>query len=196
MAGNGANNDGTQAGDHIYTNHYTLTQAANNTPAVTSVVNGASFQAGIASGSWVTINGTNLSSTTRNWTTPDFVNALMPTQLDNVSVTINGQPAYIAYVSPKQLNVLAPPDTALGNVAVQVTTAYGTSPQATALYQSVSPAFFLWSGKYAVATRPDYSDVGPPNLFPSTVTAPARVTLSRYGAPDSGRPIPRRPMDN
>ena len=97
----------------------------------------------------------------------------MPTQLDNVSVTINGQPAYVAYVSPKQLNVLAPPDTALGNVAVQVTTSNGTSPQATALYQSVSPAFFLWSGKYAVATRPDYSDVGPPNLFPSTSTTPA-----------------------
>ena len=42
VAANGANNDGNTGGDHIYTNHYTLTQAANNTPAITSVVNGAS----------------------------------------------------------------------------------------------------------------------------------------------------------
>ena len=175
VAANGANNDGNVGGDHIYTNHYTLTQAANNTPAITSVVNGASFQAGITSGSWVTINGTNLSGTTRNWTGADFVNGSMPTQLDNVSVTINGQPAYVAYVSPKQLNVLAPPDTALGNVAVQATTSNGTSQPATALYQSASPAFFLWSGKYAVATRPDYSDVGPPNLFADVTTTPVQA---------------------
>jgi uncharacterized protein (TIGR03437 family) len=173
VAANGANNDGNTGGDHIYTNHYTLTQAANNTPAITSVVNGASFRTGITSGSWVTINGTNLSGTTRNWTGADFVNGAMPTQLDSVSVTINGQPAYVAFVSPKQLNVLAPNDAALGNVAVQVTTSNGTSPSVNALYQSATPAFFLWNSKYAVATRPDYSDVGPPNLFPNLPTTPA-----------------------
>ena len=175
VAGNGANNDGTQGGDHIYLNHYTLTQAVNNTPTITSVVNGASFQNGIASGSWVTINGTNLSATTRNWTASDIVSGVMPTQIDNVSVIINGQPAYVAYVSPKQLNVLAPIDTAVGNVAVQVTTSNGTSQPAAAVYQTVSPAFFLWSGKYAVATRSDYSDVGPPNLFPGVTTTPAQA---------------------
>jgi uncharacterized protein (TIGR03437 family) len=175
VAANGANNDGNTGGDHIYTNHYTLAQAASNLPAITSVVNGASFTTGITSSSWVTINGTNLSGTTRNWNSADFVNGSMPTKLDSVSVTINGQPAYVAYVSPKQLNVLAPPDTALGNVNVQVTTSNGSSPSATALYQSASPAFFLWSGKYAVATLPDYSDVGPPNLFPDVPTAPAKA---------------------
>lgn len=126
------------------------------------MVNGASFQAGIASGSWVTINGTNLSSTTRNWTDADFLNGAMPTQLDNVSVTINGQPAYVAYVSPKQLNVLAPSDTALG--------------------------------RYTLATRPDYSDVGPPNLFPGTPMTPASagdiITLwgTGFGATNPSAP--------
>jgi len=195
VAANGANNDGNVGGDHIYTNHYTLTQSANNTPAITSVVNGASFQSGITTGSWVTITGSNLSATTRNWTGADFVNGSMPTQLDSVSVTINGQSAYISYVSPKQLNVLAPSDTALGNVTVQVTTGNGTSPAATALYQSVSPAFFLWSGKYAVATRPDYSDVGPPNLFPGTPTTPASagdiITLWGTGFGPTNPPVPK-----
>ena len=31
--------------------------------------------------------------------------------------------------------------------------------------QSVSPAFFLWNGVYAVATRTDFSLVGKPGLF-------------------------------
>jgi uncharacterized protein (TIGR03437 family) len=200
VAANGANNDGSTGGDHIYTNHYTLAQAANNVPAISSVVNGASFQNGIASGSWVTIKGSNLSATTRNWNTSDFVNTSLPTRIDNVSVLINGLPAYVAYVSPQQLNVLAPADMALGNVQVQVTTADGTSPSVTALYQPVSPAFFLWNGKYVVATRPDNSDVAPANLFAGLTTAPAQagdiITLWGTGfgatnpAPPGGQLVP------
>jgi len=40
--------------------------------------------------------------------------------------------------------------------------------------QAASPAFFLWSGKYAVATRPDYSLVGPAGLFDEVATVPAK----------------------
>jgi uncharacterized protein (TIGR03437 family) len=44
---------------------------------------------------------------------------LAQTTLDNVSVLIDGKKAAIAYVSPTQLNVQAPLDTATGMVPVQ-----------------------------------------------------------------------------
>ena len=59
------------------------------------VVNGASFIAGIAPSTWISILGTNLSATTRPWSLADFVGDNLPTVLDGVSVKINGKPAYI-----------------------------------------------------------------------------------------------------
>jgi uncharacterized protein (TIGR03437 family) len=38
---------------------------------------------------------------------------------------------------------------------------------------TIAPAFFQW-GKYSVATRTDYSLVGPPGLFTGATTVPAK----------------------
>jgi hypothetical protein len=62
-------------------------------PNVTGVANGASFQTGLASATWVSIFGANLSQTTRTWQDSDFVNGLLPTSLGGVSVAINGRAA-------------------------------------------------------------------------------------------------------
>ena len=78
------------------------------------------------------------------------------------------------YISPTQINVQAPSDTALGPVNVQVTNNGVTGDPVTAQLEAASPAFFLWKSKYAVATRADYSWVGPPNLFPNATTVPAK----------------------
>ena len=67
----------------------------------------------------------------------------------------------------------APSDTAVGPVNVQVTNNGVTAIRLPQL-QAASPAFFLWKSKYAVATRADYSWVGPPNLFPNATTVPAK----------------------
>src|SRR4051794_1592711 len=67
-AGNAANGSNTESGDHIYTTSVELTPAATgNKPAISSsgVVNGASFQPTIAGGTYVTITGQNLASSTR-----------------------------------------------------------------------------------------------------------------------------------
>ena len=77
-------------------------------PAITGVVNGASFLPGTAASTWITIQGTNLSQTTRTWKSSDFVTNNLPTVLDGVSATSNGIAAYVYYISPTQLNVLAP----------------------------------------------------------------------------------------
>ena len=175
VAGNAANGDGSPSGDHIYTNKYTLTPAAAaNQPTITAVVNGASFSTGITSGSWVSIQGSNLAGTSRTWTSSEIVNSKLPTQLDNVSATIDNLPAAVYYISPTQLNVQVPSDTNMGPVAVQVTYNGQTSKTFTVNLMPETPAFFLWSNKYTVATRQDYTLVGPASLFPGSST-PAKA---------------------
>jgi len=83
------------------------------------VVSAASFLPGIVGGSWATILGTNLSTTTRQWASADFQGNALPTNLSGVQVKMNGQPASIYYISPTQLNVQAPSPLS-GSVVVQV----------------------------------------------------------------------------
>lgn len=128
---------------------------AQTTPAITSVVNGASYRQGIARGSWVTITGSNLSSTTRTWTSADIVNGKLPTSLDGVSVTIDGSAAAIYYVSGTQVNVLAPASNSTGTVAVSLKNSSGTATASTD-FQQAAPALFASAtgGKsYAIVTN-------------------------------------------
>ena len=144
-------------------------------PVIASVVNGASFQAGIEAGSWVTIQGTNLANTSpgRTWRSDEIVYGRLPTSLDGVSVTINGETAFVYYISPGQINVQAPNDTSSGTVSVVVTNNGSSSAPATAQLQGFAPAFFQYSGTpYAIVTRyPDNALVGNPSVIPGTVAA-------------------------
>jgi len=132
------------------------------------VVNGASFLPGIGAGSWITISGINLAAKPDSWTVVDGV---LPIMIDGVSVLVGGQPAYVEYVSPTQINALAP-DIPAGAVPVTVTTATGTSQPVNAQLSAESPAFFLW-GTYAVATHQDFSLAVKNGTFPGTTTVPA-----------------------
>src|ERR1041385_6717495 len=143
--------------------------------SVTGVVNGASFQPGIAGASWVTIQGSNLANTNpgRIWKAEEIVNGNLPTSLDGVSVMINNKPAYVYYISPTQINVQAPSDGSVGPVNVVVTNNGSVSPAGTAQLQAFSPAFFQYGGtSYAIATRfPDNALLGNPASIPGTVAA-------------------------
>ncbi|HXS97448.1 MAG TPA: IPT/TIG domain-containing protein [Candidatus Limnocylindrales bacterium] len=143
-------------------------------PAISAngVVNGASFQPGVAANSWVTIQGTNLAGKTDDWS-HSIVNGALPTSLDGVSVTMGGKPAYIYFVSPGQLNVLAP-DVPAGPVSVTVTTAAGTSTAFSATAGTYGPAFFLWPNNQVVATRQDFSYAAQAGTFPGATTVPAK----------------------
>jgi uncharacterized protein (TIGR03437 family) len=143
--------------------------------AANGVVNGASFQPGIAADSWVTILGTNLAPTTDNWGN-SVVNGTLPTGLDGVSVTMDGKFAYISYISPGQLNVLAP-DLSPGPVTVTVTTPNGAASVSTvtaSLYGLYAPAFFLWPANQPVATRTDFSPAAKSGSIAGAVTVPAK----------------------
>ena len=119
-------------------------------PLFSGVSSAASGATTISSGSWVAVYGTNLSATTRSWQSSDFNGSSLPTALDGVSVTINGKKAAIAYVSPTQLNVIAPTDSTTGSVQVQVANAAG-SATGKVTFADYAPALFPVQAKYAEA---------------------------------------------
>lgn len=141
--------------------------------AVGGVVNGAGYQAAVSPGSWVAIFGSNLAPNTRTWTSDEIQRGVLPTQLDGVSVTINGKPAVVYYISPTQIDALAPADTASGPVQVWVTNKAGSSVPAFIQMGPLSPAFFASrdaSGNaFALATFSDFRLVGSPPAKPGDV---------------------------
>ena len=179
----------------------TVVQAGAGTaaPAIQSVVNGASFGSGLSSGSWTTILGANLSATTRSWQASDFNGNNLPTSLDGVQVKINGNLAYVYYISPTQLNVLAPDDAATGTVPVQVLNASGASNLVNVDKQPASPAFFAYpqqGGRYAIAQDAStYALLAPVGLLGSGLgTSPAKpgeyITLYATGLGATNPPYP------
>jgi uncharacterized protein (TIGR03437 family) len=141
-------------------------------PSITSVSNSFSSSSTIAPNTWVSIYGTGLAPAgdVRVWKASDFVGGQMPTALDEVSVTLNGENAYVYYISPTQLNVLTPPDLAVGPVKVQVTANAQTSSMVSVWAQTYSVAFLTFGGGYATATHSNGSIAGPAALFPGAST--------------------------
>jgi uncharacterized protein (TIGR03118 family) len=138
------------------------------------VVNGASFQPGIAEYAWITILGSNLSSTTRIWNpATDFVNGALPTKLDNVGVTVDGKPAYVYYISPVQINALVPADSALGTVQVSTTNQTLATATVPVTLESVAPAFFTLANNNVAAMHANHTVVGPTTLYPNNSTPAA-----------------------
>jgi uncharacterized protein (TIGR03118 family) len=140
-------------------------------PAVTSnIVNAADSGGDIAPNTFVSIIGAGLGPTTRTWATADFKGTALPTALDGVSVTVNGSPAFVYFVSPRQINILTPADMAVGTPAQIVVTDNGlTSATMSAPTRAFGPAFFP-NGKYIVAQHGDGTIVGPT----ATNTSPAK----------------------
>jgi uncharacterized protein (TIGR03437 family) len=139
----------------------------------------------IQPGSWISIYGTGLASSPTSW------NGDFPTQLGGTTVTIDGRPAYLWFVSPTQINAQAPDDTATGTVSVVVTTAAGSFTSTVNLEQ-YAPSFSLFNGKYpaAVVSTPGapgnsgngYDYIGPSGAF-SFPSRPVKAgeTLLLYG---------------
>jgi uncharacterized protein (TIGR03437 family) len=97
-----------------------LAPALAQTPAAPAIVTvGTSsdfggFAGAAAPGSYIEIKGANLAGTTREWTDSDFSDGAAPTLLDGVSVSINGEPAFVSFVSPGKVNAQVPDDIPTG----------------------------------------------------------------------------------
>jgi uncharacterized protein (TIGR03437 family) len=155
---------------------------ASQAPTIAQVQNAEGGSATIAPNTWVAIMGSNLAPAgdTRIWQGSDFVNGQMPTQLDGVGVSMNGENAYVYYISPAQVNVLTPSDLAPGAVQVKVTSGGVTSASFTAEAQAYSPSFFIFgAGPYLVATHANGTLLGPTSLYPglSTPAAPGEIVI-------------------
>ncbi|HMD70498.1 MAG TPA: protease pro-enzyme activation domain-containing protein [Bryobacteraceae bacterium] len=140
----------------------------------------------IQPGSWVSIYGSNLASGTAVW------NGDFPTTLGGVSVTIDGKPAYLWYVSPGQINLQAPADTATGPVSVLVQNSNGSATSTVTLSQQ-GPAFLLLGdGRHAAGIIYDlkgggtqgggtYDFLGPASAGAGFRPAKAGELVSLYG---------------
>ena len=172
----------------------TIQSASQRAPVIGLVANAAGESATIAPNTWVEIKGSNLAPAgrTRIWRDADFVNRQMPTQLDGVSVTVNGKSAYIYYISPTQVNILTPPDSMTGSIQVVVTNNGSTTAAYTAPTQTVSPSFFTFPGGYVAATHVNGNLLGPATLYPG-FTTPAKpgetVTLYANGFGPASVPV-------
>lgn len=141
----------------------------------------------IQPGSWISIFGRSFADGNYAWS-GDF-----PTSLGGVSVSINHKLAYIWSVSPTQINLQAPDDTATGPVDVVVVTKYGVAYSAIVL-APYGPSFsLLGDGRHAagVIATPNgsgqygngsYDLAGPFGAF-SFRTRPVKSgeTLTLYG---------------
>ena len=67
-------------------------------------------------------------------------------ELDGVSVTVNGKPAFVYFISPTQININTPEDTTTGPVAIQVKTPLGLSNAVTVNRTRISPTLLTKSG--------------------------------------------------
>jgi uncharacterized protein (TIGR03437 family) len=142
-------------------------------PEISLVANAEGENPLIAPNTWVEIKGSDLApgGDARIWQGSDFVKNQMPTQLDGVSVTVNGKAAYVYYINPVQVNILTPPDALSGPVTVQVTNNGVTSAAFTIQAQTLSPSFFVFNGgPYVAAEHDNGSFIGPTTLYPGYTT--------------------------
>jgi uncharacterized protein (TIGR03118 family) len=158
---------------------------ANPVVTAANIFNAGQGAGGISANTYVTIKGASLAATKRSWQTKDFTGNKLNTSLDNVTVTMNGEPAFISFISPAQINVLTPSDLApSGPVQIVVSNNGLTSDTITLQAQATAPSFFLFnSDKYIAATHSDnVSLVGPTTLFANSST-PAKPgeTIVLYG---------------
>jgi uncharacterized protein (TIGR03437 family) len=167
------------------------TQTGGQAPAINGVVSASAFGSfsAIAPGSYIEIYGQNLASDTRGWAGSDFNGVNAPTSLDGTYVTIGGQPAYVAYISPGQVNVQAPSNIGTGQQQLTVKTSAGTSTSYMVTVNTTEPgllapsSFNIGGNQYVAAIFPDGAFALPPGAIAGVNSRRAQPgdTLIIYG---------------
>jgi uncharacterized protein (TIGR03437 family) len=140
----------------------------------------------IAPGTWIEIYGSNLANTSRPWQTSDFTGSTAPTSLSGASVSINGQPAFVSYISPGQVNAQVPSTLTPGSATITVTNGQQTSNSYTTTLNAVEPGLLTIAADvyYAGALFPDFTTyVLPPGITSLVPSRPADPgdTIVFYG---------------
>lgn len=138
---------------------------------------------------WFEIFGSNFApaSTSRVWASADFVGGVAPTSLADVRVTVAGRSAFVYFVSPLQITIVAPDGLPAGvDAPIQVINAQGSSnvvtlptvPRAPGLL--APPVYKVNDRQYVVALFANFNLSGPGELIPGTRRARAGDALQVY----------------
>jgi uncharacterized protein (TIGR03437 family) len=159
-----------------------LIVTVDNRPAITSVLNSASFKPVIGPGTWISAMGSNFSSSVAQASS-----TYLSTSLNGVSMQLRdtGGAYYLLmhYVSPTQVNAFVPHELPASffnspTAELAVTTSAGTSAFKIAP-QALAPALFTYGNpRYAAAIHPDGVIVG---TIAGTIPAKPGTIISVYG---------------
>jgi uncharacterized protein (TIGR03437 family) len=172
----------------------TPSSSSSSLPSINSggIVSAGAFGAftSIAPGSWIEIYGSNLAADSRSWTGSDFNGVNAPISLDDTSVTIGGQAAFIDYISAGQVNAQVPSNVGTGPQPVIVKTLSSSSPAYTVNVNAAEPgllapsSFNIGGTQYVAALFPDnVTYVLPPGSIAGVPSQRAQPgdTITFYG---------------
>ena len=130
---------------------YTIAIEPRASAATATILNGASLRndpsspIAIAPDSIAVAQGGTLAFTEEQAQPLD--DGTFPLAVGGTTVTINGHPAQILYVSPKQVNFLTPRETAIGPAAVVITNSEGFQSIGSVTVLPTAPGIFTFSGE-------------------------------------------------
>lgn len=158
---------------------------------VSTAISASAFGAfsSVTPGTWVEIYGANLSSDSRSWAGSDFNGTQAPISLDGTSVTVGGEPAFIDYISPTQVNALLASNTPTGAQQMVVTSPTGGTTQYSVMVNAVEPgllaptSFKIGAVQYVVALFHDGTYALPSGAIGGINSRPAKPgdTITLYG---------------
>jgi len=159
-------------------------------PTISSVSNGLSFTQGASPGMLMGIYGSGLASSTAAAKVLPLSNSL-----GGVSVTVNGWPAPLLYVSPTQINIQVPYEAGAGpavlgvnnngQIAGYLFTLNPSAPGILSVNGSISPSSTAKQGAYATMYVTGMGDVNPSILTGFPV---------QQGTPLNSLPLPLLPV--
>ncbi len=116
----------------------------------------------------------------------NVTSSALPTQLNNVTVTVNGEAAPISYTSNTQINFLVPADIQPGTPAkIQITNNGLPSAVISVPVNALAPALFIIGtgpngNNYIAATHLDGTLIGPTAVLKTATPAKPGETIALY----------------
>lgn len=181
------NSGSTPVTSSVALNVRTSGTSSNGTPAVTGAAEAASFQTVYSPGMIVTVFGSQLSSSTAS-----AASVPLPVTLSGVSATVNGVTAPLLYVSPSQMNIQVPYETAIGPATLVIDN-NGALTMSTFNVQAASPGIFADFTTRALVPSSSASRGSLGTLFLTGMGAVSPAVPDGY-APASSTPVSALPQ--
>lgn len=120
--------------------------AADAPPAIMTVIGAATYLPNAAPGAYVSILGSGFTDQAATDWTSSITGPSLPTSVGGIAVNVNGQAAYVEYISAVQVNILLPSNTAVGIANVDLITPTGVMTS-TVEIDAVAPGLFCYTLK-------------------------------------------------